>query len=111
MKFAKAAKEKGISEKDKSTGFYNSNITITDIPLEAYEYIVNGRPALEWVMGRQCVKTDKKRGIVNDANHYAVETVGNPAYPLELFQRVITVSLATMQIVKTLPKLAIRETA
>ncbi|WP_040296515.1 type ISP restriction/modification enzyme, partial [Bartonella rattimassiliensis] len=110
MKFAKAAKEKGKSEKDKSTVIYNSNITITDIPLEAYEYIVNGRPALEWVMGRQCVKTDKKSGIVNDANRYAVETVGNPAYPLELFQRVITVSLETMKIVKKLPKLEIRET-
>ncbi|WP_273760685.1 type ISP restriction/modification enzyme, partial [Bartonella sp. ML70XJBT.G] len=97
-------------EKDKSTVFYNSNITITDIPLEAYEYIVNGKPALEWVMGRQCVKTDKKSGIVNDANRYAVETVGNPAYPLELFQRVITVSLETMKIVKNLPKLEIRET-
>ncbi|WP_156851679.1 DEAD/DEAH box helicase, partial [Bartonella refiksaydamii] len=90
MKFAKAGKEK-----DKSTVIYNSNIIMTDIPLEAYEYIVNGRPALEWVMGRQCVKTDKKSGIVNDANRYAVETIGNAAYPLELFQRVITVSLET----------------
>ncbi|WP_035451554.1 DEAD/DEAH box helicase [Bartonella birtlesii] len=105
MKFAKAGKEK-----DKSTVIYNSNITITDIPLEAYEYIVNGKPALEWVMGRQCVKTDKKSGIVNDANRYAVETIGNPAYPLELFQRVITVSLETMKIVKNLPKLEMRET-
>ncbi|WP_273755796.1 type ISP restriction/modification enzyme, partial [Bartonella sp. MM73XJBT.G] len=107
MKFAKI---KNGKEKDKSTVIYNSNITITDIPLEAYEYIVNGKPALEWVMGRQCVKTDKKSGIVNDANRYAVETVGNPAYPLELFQRVITVSLETMKIVKNLPKLEIRET-
>ncbi|WP_375673982.1 DEAD/DEAH box helicase [Bartonella sp. AA18HLJMS] len=107
MKFAKI---KNSKEKDKSTVFYNSNITITDIPLEAYEYIVNGKPALEWVMGRQCVKTDKKSGIVNDANRYAVETVGNPAYPLELFQRVITVSLETIKIVKNLPKLEIRET-
>uniref|UniRef100_UPI0035CFDB25 type ISP restriction/modification enzyme n=1 Tax=Bartonella sp. AA89HNZF TaxID=3243442 RepID=UPI0035CFDB25 len=105
MQFAKAGKEK-----DKSTVIYNSNITITDIPLEAYEYIVNGKPALEWVIGRQCVKTDKKSGIVNDANCYAVETIGNPAYPLELFQRVITVSLETMKIVKNLPKLEIRET-
>ncbi|QEE08868.1 N-6 DNA methylase [Bartonella kosoyi] len=105
MKFAGNSKEK-----DKSTVFYNSNITITDIPLEAYEYIVNGKPALEWVMGRQCVKIDKKSSIVNDANRYAVETVGNPAYPLELFQRVITVSLETMKIVKNLPKLVLRET-
>ncbi|WP_375608397.1 MULTISPECIES: DEAD/DEAH box helicase [unclassified Bartonella] len=105
MKFAKAGKEK-----DKTTVIYNSNIIMTDIPLEAYEYIVNGKPALEWVMGRQCVKTDKKSGIVNDANRYAVETIGNPAYPIELFQKVITVSLETMKIVKKLPKLEIRET-
>ncbi len=105
MKFAGNSKIK-----DKSTVFYNNNITITDIPLEAYKYIVNGKPALEWVMGRQCVKTDKKSGIVNDANRYAVETIGNPAYPLELFQRVITVSLETIKIVKNLPKLEIRET-
>ncbi|WP_019223901.1 type ISP restriction/modification enzyme, partial [Bartonella rattaustraliani] len=106
MKFAKVKKCK---EKDKSTVIYNRHITMTDIPLEAYEYIVNGKPALEWVMGRQCVKTDKKSGIVNDANRYAVETIGNPAYPLELFQRVITVSLETMKIVRNLPTLEIRE--
>ncbi|WP_375689047.1 DEAD/DEAH box helicase [Bartonella sp. AP57NXGY] len=107
MKFAKI---KNSKEKDKSTVIYNSNIIMTDIPLDACEYIVNGKPALEWVMGRQCVKTDKKSGIVNDANRYAVETIGNPAYPLELFQRVITISLETMKIVKNLPKLEIRET-
>ncbi|WP_254492544.1 type ISP restriction/modification enzyme [Bartonella sp. B1099] len=95
---------------DKSTVVYNSNITMRNIPLEAYEYVVNGRSALEWVMERQIVKTDKASGIVNDANRYAVETVGNPAYPLELFQRVITVSLETMKIVRNLPKLEVRET-
>lgn len=84
---------------------YNSNITMTDIPLEAYDYVVNGKPALEWVMERQVVKTDKASGIVNDANDYANETVGDPAYPLDLFRRVITVSLETMKIVRTLPKL------
>ncbi|MFB1487734.1 MULTISPECIES: DEAD/DEAH box helicase [unclassified Thiocapsa] len=90
---------------DKTTVIYNSNITITGIPLESYEYIVNGKPALEWVMERQCVKTDKNSGIVNDANRYAIETAGDPAYPLKLFQRVITVSLETMEIVKALPLL------
>ncbi len=99
-----------VREKDKTTVFYNRNITMTNIPLEAYEYIINGRPALEWVMGRQCIKTDKKSAIVNDANRYAIESIGNPAYPLELFQRVITVSLETMKIVKNLPNLELRET-
>lgn len=94
-------------QQDKSTVIYNSNITLTDIPLEAYDYVVNGKPALEWVMERQCVKIDKPSGIVNDANRYANETVGDPAYPLKLFQRVITVSLETMKIVRALPKLEI----
>jgi predicted helicase len=90
---------------DKTTVVYNANVTMTDIPLEAYEYVVNGKPALEWVMERQCVKTDKASGIVNDANRYAIETVGDPAYPLKLFQRVIAVSLETMKIVRSLPAL------
>lgn len=92
---------------DKTKVHYNPNITITDIPLEAYDYVVNGKSALEWVMERQSVKTDSKSGIVNDANDYANETMNNPAYPLELFQRVITVSLETMKIVHSLPKLDI----
>lgn len=99
---------------DKTTVIYNSNITIIGIPIEAYDYVVNGRPALEWVMERQSVSIDRhnpetKRGsdIVNDANRYAIETAGDPAYPLKLFQRVITVSLETMKIVRSLPKLEI----
>jgi predicted helicase len=92
---------------DKTTVIYNANITMTGIPLEAYDYVVNGKPALEWVMERQCVKTDKASEIVNDANRYAIETVGDPAYPLMLFQRVITVSLETIKIVRSLPKLDI----
>ena len=96
-------------DKDKTTVIYNANITMQDIPLEAYDYVVNGKPALEWVMERQVVKTDKASGIVNDANRYAIETVGNPAYPLELFQRVITVSIETMEIVRALPKLELAE--
>lgn len=95
---------------DKTTVIYNPRITITGIPLEAYDYVVNGKPALEWVMERQCVKTDPASGIVNDANLYAIETVGDPAYPFDLFRRVITVSLETMKIVRSLPALEIRET-
>ncbi len=94
-------------EKDLTTVIYNENITLQNIPLEAYDYVVNGKPALEWVMERQIVKTDKKSGIVNDANDYANETVGDPKYPLELFQRVITVSLETIKIVNNLPSLDI----
>jgi hypothetical protein len=95
---------------DKSIVIYNANITMSGIPLEAYDYVVNGKPALEWVMERQCVKSDKASSIVNDANRYAIETVGDPAYPLLLFQRIITVSLETMKIVRSLPRLEIAST-
>ena len=102
MKFGKKNKET-----DKSTVIYNHKITMTHIPLEAYEYVVNGKPALEWVMERQAVTTHKESGIVNDANHWAIETMHDAAYPLKLFQHVITVSLETMIIVKNLPRLDI----
>lgn len=70
--------------------------------------MVNGKSAIDWVMERQGVKTDKDSGIVNDANDWAVETMGNPRYPLELLLRIITVSLETMKIVKALPKLEVQ---
>ena len=88
---------------------YNCNITITNIPLAAYDYVINGKSALDWVMAQQCVKVHEKSDIENDANDYANETMKNPAYPLELFQRVITVSMETMKIVSSLPKLKISE--
>lgn len=96
---------KNGKNKDLSTLIYNDKITLTGIPLEAYEYVVNGKPALDWVVERQCVKTDKDSGIVNDANDWAIETMNNPRYSLELFERVITVSLKTMTIVRALPAL------
>ena len=102
MKYGKKGKDK-----DLTTLHYNDKITLTGIPLEAYDYIVNGKPALDWVVERQCVKTDKDSGIVNDANDWAVETMGNPRYPLELFMRVVTISLETMKMVNALPKLDI----
>ncbi len=104
MRYGKKGKDK-----DLTTLHYNDKITLTGIPLEAYDYVVNGKPALDWVVERQCVKTDKDSGIVNDANDWAVETMGNPRYPLELFQRVVTVSLETMKIVRSLPRLDIQQ--
>ena len=102
MKYGKKGKDK-----DLSTIHYNTHITVSGIPLEAYDYVVNGKSAIDWVMERQCVKTDKDSGIVNDANDWAVETMHNPRYPLELLLRVVTVSLKTNEIVKSLPVLDI----
>ena len=44
---------KNGKDKDLSTVHYNSRITVTDIPRQAYDYVVNGKPAIEWVMERQ----------------------------------------------------------
>ena len=104
MKFAKKDKKD-----DKTRIVYNGKITVENIPEAAYDYIVNGKSAIEWVMERQAVSVDTKgkSGIVNDANDYAIETMHNPRYPLELLLRVITVSLETQKIVANLPKLDI----
>ncbi|OSI15323.1 type ISP restriction/modification enzyme [Neisseria dumasiana] len=99
MKFAK--------KEDKTKVIYNGKITVENIPETAYDYIVNGKSAIEWVMERQAVTTDKKSGITNDANDWALETMGNARYPLELLLRVVTVSLETQKIVNKLPKLEI----
>ena len=107
MKHPKVKNAEGKSVNDLSVVIYNHAITVRDIPVEAYDYVVNGKPAIEWVIERQCVKTDKESQIVNDANDWAKETMNNPKYPLELLQRVITVSLETNKIVNNLPKLDI----
>tara|TARA_S200000501_G_C20159516_1_gene455189 strand:- start:91 stop:393 length:303 start_codon:yes stop_codon:yes gene_type:complete len=99
MKFAK--------KNNKFSVIYNKNVTINDIPSEAFEYKLCGRSALEWVMDRQSIKIDKSSGIVNDPNEYFNETNNNSAYPLELFQKMITVSIETTKIVKSLPKFKI----
>jgi len=102
MRFARSAN--GGKEKDKSVIEYNPFITLRHIPLRAYDYVVNGKSAIEWVMERYCDKVDKKSGIHNDANQWGIEH-GNPRYPLDLLQSIITLSLRTLDIVDSLPKI------
>ena len=96
-------KMKFKSKQDKSVIIYNNHITIKNIPLEAYDYIVNGRSAIEWIMERYQVKIDKASEIKNDPNDWAKEH-NDPTYILDLLLSVITVSIETMKIVKDLPK-------
>lgn len=87
----------------KDTIIYNSKITISNIPAEAYEYVVNGKTAIEWIMERYAITTHKDSGIKNDPNDWADE-VGNPRYILDLLLSIINVSVQTVEIVKGLPK-------
>lgn len=91
------------SKDDKSTIVFNPYITVSNIPLKAYDYVVNGRSAIEWVMERYQIKTDKESGITNDPNDWAIEH-NQPRYILDLLLSVITVSLKSLDIIGSLPK-------
>ena len=89
---------------DRSTIVYNDWITLAGIPDEAHEYVVGPRSALEWLLDRYRVTTDKDSGIVNDPNDWGAE-IGEPRYIIDLVKRVTAVSVETMAIVKALPPL------
>ncbi len=97
--------EKNAGGKNLATIHVNNRVAITGIPVEAYKYVVNGKPALDWIIERQAVSVDKESGITNDATAWATETMQNPRYQVELLQRVITVSLETVRVVSELPTL------
>ena len=99
-------KERG-ERKARTVLRYNPRITLTGIPEEAHEYRLGSRSAVEWIMDRYHVKTDKKSGIVNDPNAWSRE-VGDPRYILDLVARVVTLSVRTREIVAQLPALKIR---
>ena len=97
MKYAKSGRVP-----NKSTVIYNSGITVAGIPDEAHEYMLGSRSAIDWIMERYQIKTDKASGIVNDPNDWAEEQ-GNPRYVLDLLARIVTVSIETAAIVRSLP--------
>jgi len=103
MAWAKVRVDGKLTE-DKTTLVYNSRVRLAGIPPEALEYVVNGKSALDWVVERYKVDTDKDSGITNDANDWATEN-GDPAYILNLVKRIVRVSVETMKIVKRLPPL------
>jgi predicted helicase len=94
---------------DKSTVLYNDGITLSGIPDAAHEYMLGSRSALEWVLERYQVKTDKDSGIVNDPNNWGIDRE-DPEYILNLVKRIVTVSIETVRIVGDLPTLVIKNT-
>ena len=87
------------------TIIYNEHITIKNIPKKAYEYVVNGRPAIEWIIDQYRVKTDKKSGIIDDPNDFS----DDPKYILNLLLSVITVSMKTLELIDQLPPFEVVE--
>ncbi len=83
---------------------YNDWITLAGIPAEAHEYVVGPRSALEWLIDRYRVTTDRASGNVNDPNDWGLEK-GDPRYIIDLVKRITTVSVETVSIVSGLTSL------
>jgi predicted helicase len=99
----KIPKVKG--QPDRSTIIYNTRVTLSNIPEEAYRYQLGARSAIEWIIDRYQVKADAASGIINDPNDWS----DDPRYIIDLLKRIVTVSLETMKIVDALPALDIIE--
>ena len=84
------------------TIIFNEDIIIKSIPVKAYEYVVNGKPAIEWIIDQYQVK-DRESGIVDDPNGFS----DDPKYILNLLLSIINVSMQTMDLVESLPPLEI----
>ncbi|MFL0247343.1 DEAD/DEAH box helicase [Candidatus Clostridium stratigraminis] len=91
MKYSK----KGVLDKI----IFNTDITISEIPLKAYEYVVNGKSAIQWIMDQYQVKVDTDSGIVDDPNLYS----DDERYIFNLLLRVINLSIQTVDLVNSLP--------
>lgn len=74
---------------------YNQNITITKIPQKAFEYVVNGKSAIDWVIERYQKTTDKDSLIENNPNDYA-----GGQYVFELLCRVIKLSEKSVDLIE-----------
>ena len=83
---------------------FNSDIKIKNIPLEAYDYQVNGKYAIEWIVERYAVTVNKDSGIENNPNLWCEENE-NPRYILDLLLSVISLSLKTNELIKKLPRI------
>ncbi|OOP79257.1 restriction endonuclease [Helicobacter pylori] len=74
---------------------YNHHITITNIPKKAFDYVVNGKSAIDWVIERYQKTMDKESLIENNPNHYA-----GGKYVFELLCRVIKLSEKSVDLIE-----------
>ena len=99
--------ETGKKVPDYSTLVVTDNLTLHGIPVEAQNYVVNGKSALAWLVKQYQVTESAKSGIVNDPNTYSTKGNGQPdkRYIVDLVKKVTTVSMRTLEIIDSLPPL------
>lgn len=105
MKFLKERNHAKKLVDDKSTIIFNEDITIKNIPEEAYNYIINGKSAIQWIMEQYQIKMDKNSGITDDPNLYS----DDEKYIFNLLLKIINVSVQTVDLVNSLPPLEVIE--
>ena len=101
---------KSNGEEDKSIILFNDTTRIINIPLRAYDWQVNGKSPIEWVMERYAVTVNKDSQIRNDPNEWCKE-IGQPRYILELIGRIVNVSIQTLDLIVSLPSLSFKTSA
>ncbi|GAA9616279.1 hypothetical protein HpHA84_12610 [Helicobacter pylori] len=74
---------------------YNNHIAITKITKKAFEYVVNGKSAIDWVIERYKKTTDKESLIENNPNDYK-----GGKYVFELLCRVIKLSEKSVDLIE-----------
>ncbi len=94
------AEVEGYYDVDKMTKkgdriIYNKNIAITKIPQKAFEYVINGKSAIDWVIERYSITRDKDSLIENNPNDYA-----GGKYVFELLCRVIKLSEKSVDLIE-----------
>ncbi|WRG59096.1 DEAD/DEAH box helicase [Helicobacter pylori] len=82
-------------KKEKDRIIYNHHITITQIPKKAFDYVINGKSAIDWVIERYQKTMDKDSLIENNPNDYA-----GGKYIFELLCRVITLSVKSVDLIE-----------
>lgn len=105
MKHSKMRNVQGKLVPDNTKIIFNESITIKNIPEQAYDYVVNGKSAIKWIIEQYKVNTDKKSGITDDPNDFS----DDPKYILNLLLSVITVSMRTLELIDELPEFEVEE--
>lgn len=98
----KVTKIRYLLKDRKDTIIFNDHIIISNIPLKAYDYVVNGRSPIDWVLDQYQYNVDKESGIIDDPNTY--DEVKGGKYVFDLILSLITVSLETQKLIKELPE-------
>jgi predicted helicase len=85
--------------KDFSQILFNENIIVGNVPKAAYDYSINGRSAIEWVIDQYQVHHDKSTGNISDPN----ELSPDQQYTLNTLLSIIYVGHETSRLLSSYP--------